>query len=274
MPVEEMVQMCRKRNVLSFIDGAHALGSLEFNISAIDPDFYVSNAHKWLSCPKGAAFLYVKKSWQEMIRPAVISHGLGSGFSSEFIWSGLHDYSPMLSLHTVLDFWLAVGPQNIRTYMHKMAQEGASVLTKSWETRLAAPAEMFGSMVLVELPASIHSMFQTLDYSAAESIQNSLYHDYNIEQKDKMFLIASDVRVAVAHLVHQTYIPEETLSILIDAQCLCLKICSHRKTNRQDLPLPNQVSIISMCKQEEVTDVWTNPGEYSRFVNWNGPQDC
>jgi selenocysteine lyase/cysteine desulfurase len=34
------------------IDGAHALGSLDINMAEIDADYYVSNAHKWLACPK------------------------------------------------------------------------------------------------------------------------------------------------------------------------------------------------------------------------------
>ena len=36
-------------------------------------------------------------------------------------------------------------------------------------------------MALVELPESIHQMFKTIDYNAAETVQNSLYHGFNIE---------------------------------------------------------------------------------------------
>ena len=75
------------------IDGAHALGSLDLNLSDLDPDYYVSNAHKWFCCPKGSAFMYVKKSLQQETRPLIISHGYGSGFQSEFIWSGRSNMS-------------------------------------------------------------------------------------------------------------------------------------------------------------------------------------
>ena len=80
---------CLLRNVLTFVDGAHALGSLPLNISELNPDFYVSNAHKWLASAKGCAFLYVRRDLQDKVRPAVVSHGLGSGFNSEFVWTGL-----------------------------------------------------------------------------------------------------------------------------------------------------------------------------------------
>lgn len=76
------------RNVPILIDGAHALGSLDLQLSRFCPDFYASNCHKWFCCPKGSAFLYVKEDRQPHTRPLVISHGFGSGFNSEFIWTG------------------------------------------------------------------------------------------------------------------------------------------------------------------------------------------
>uniref|UniRef100_A0A0B6ZZS0 Aminotransferase class V domain-containing protein n=1 Tax=Arion vulgaris TaxID=1028688 RepID=A0A0B6ZZS0_9EUPU len=202
MPIADMIQACQRANVRVFVDGAHALGALSLNIAALDPDYYVSNAHKWLCCPKGAAFLYVKRGLQHQVRPVVVSHGLGSGFNSEFIWSGLHDYSPMLSLHTVLDFWSALGPDHIRGYMTKTAIDGGHILTEAWQTRLAAPDDMFGSMVLVELPTSIQSMFSTIDYDAAEMVQNILYKDFDIEVPVKSLQGQLYVRIS-AHIYNE-----------------------------------------------------------------------
>ena len=52
MPVEEMVKLCHNKGVPVLIDGAHALGSLPLDLGTLKADYYVSNAHKWLSCPK------------------------------------------------------------------------------------------------------------------------------------------------------------------------------------------------------------------------------
>ncbi|XP_059153483.1 uncharacterized protein LOC131939285 [Physella acuta] len=202
MPVADMIQACRKVNVKVLVDGAHALGALPLNISSLDPDFYVSNGHKWLCCPKGVAFLYVRRELQGQVRPAVVSHGFGSGFSSEFVWAGLHDYSSMLSLHTVLDFWQTFQPSHIREYMYKTAQDGAQILVKSWKSQLAAPSSMFGSMVLVQLPSCVHSMFPVIDYSAAERVQNMLYHDFNVEVPIKSVQGSLYVRIS-AHVYNE-----------------------------------------------------------------------
>ena len=39
------------------------------------------------------------------------------------IVSGLHDYSPYLALHTVIDFWNTVGCDKIRGYMYQLTRQ-------------------------------------------------------------------------------------------------------------------------------------------------------
>ena len=46
-PVEKMVKECKKRGITVLIDGAHAPGQLELNLSQLGADFYVGNLHKW-----------------------------------------------------------------------------------------------------------------------------------------------------------------------------------------------------------------------------------
>jgi len=67
------------------IDGAHALGTLALDVPEIGADFYVANCHKWFLCPKGASFLWVSPLHKSGIVPPIVSHGFGSGFTSQFI---------------------------------------------------------------------------------------------------------------------------------------------------------------------------------------------
>ncbi|XP_041463183.1 L-cysteine desulfhydrase-like [Lytechinus variegatus] len=201
MPVKELISICRERGVPVLIDGAHALGALPLDMKDLSPDYYTANAHKWLCNPKGCAFLYVREELRSQTRPLVVSHGFGSGFNSEFIWSGLRDYSPFLALHTVLDFWNAVGVKTIRQGMHGLLSQAVDLLTKSWNTGLLAPIEMCGSMALVELPHEI-SDNQTVEYSLAEGIQNELYHQFNIEVPIKALQGRLYVRIS-AHIYNK-----------------------------------------------------------------------
>jgi selenocysteine lyase/cysteine desulfurase len=70
------------------IDGAHALGQLPVNLSRLAPDYWVTNCHKWWSGARGSALLYVAEGRQAGVRPLVVSHGSGVGFTSDFIWDG------------------------------------------------------------------------------------------------------------------------------------------------------------------------------------------
>ena len=46
MPIKELVDMCRERNILTLVDGAHVCGQLPVNIETIDADFYGGNFWK------------------------------------------------------------------------------------------------------------------------------------------------------------------------------------------------------------------------------------
>lgn len=200
LPVKKLVELCHTRGIQVLIDGAHALGSLDISMRDINADYYVSNCHKWLCNPKGCAFLYVAKPHQQYIRPLVVSHGFGSGFSSEFIWAGLKDYSTQLALHTVFDFWEHYGVQSIRQHITSTARAAGALLQRAWGTSLLAGENMFGPMVLVELPSGITPNDQrSIKYDHAEIVQNKLYHGFQIEVPVKAIQNKLYVRIS-AHI--------------------------------------------------------------------------
>ncbi|CAH1798870.1 unnamed protein product [Owenia fusiformis] len=196
LPIKQLIQICHNRGVPVLIDGAHALGSLTLDLDDLDPDFYVSNCHKWLCSPKGAAVMYVKQRWQHQTRPLIISHGLGSGFISEFIWAGLRDYSPLLSIHTVLDFWDALDTKATHCHLYNLAKMAANTLKDKWKSNFLAPLEMFGTMVAVQLPLELYKHCEVVDYTKAEIIQNYLY-EKNIEVPIKAIQGHLYVRISV-----------------------------------------------------------------------------
>ena len=45
-PYERLTLECRKLRILSMIDGAHGVGCVPLDLSALDPDFLITNLHK------------------------------------------------------------------------------------------------------------------------------------------------------------------------------------------------------------------------------------
>lgn len=90
IPIDKVIPILKRRNITVLIDGAHAIGQIPINITALDPDYYLTDCHKWLYAARGCALLYVKKEHQKSIHPANIhsNYRQPTDFHMEFYWTG------------------------------------------------------------------------------------------------------------------------------------------------------------------------------------------
>lgn len=109
-PVKEICEKARELGLITIIDGAHVPGHIDLNITDLNPDFYTGTLHKWMLAPKGSSFLYVKKSFQEMLDPLIVGWGYESltPGESQFLdyqeFQGTRDISAFLCTPKVIAF--------------------------------------------------------------------------------------------------------------------------------------------------------------------------
>ncbi len=159
-PIQEIIQKLNNLGIDTLIDGAHAPGMLPLNLKEIGATYYTGNCHKWLSAPKGAAFLCVKLNKQSLIRPVTISHGANSTrsdrsrFFLEFDWTGTPDPSAYLCIPEVIKFLGSLLPggwsELIKTN-HNLAIQARKILSEKLEISLPCPDDMIGSMAVLPL---------------------------------------------------------------------------------------------------------------------------
>jgi isopenicillin-N epimerase len=151
-PVRRIARSARARGIRVLVDGAHAPGQIALDIPALGVDWYAGNCHKWLFAPKGCGFLWARRAAQAGIRPPVISHGYGKGFTREFDWTGTRDFSGWLSIPVGLGLLRELGPAKVRAYNHRLVTGAASRIATAWNTPLDGPPQLHGSMMAIRLP--------------------------------------------------------------------------------------------------------------------------
>ncbi|PON23473.1 hypothetical protein TGAM01_v207707 [Trichoderma gamsii] len=148
-PWEAMTKACRELGVLSLVDGAQGIGMVKLNLSEVDPDFFVSNCHKWLFVPRGCAVFYVPVRNQHLL-PSTLStshgyipetgtrstppdiYGSKSFFINNFQWAGTKDYSPNYCVKDAVAYRKQVlgGEERILKYLWDLNKKGSKLVAE------------------------------------------------------------------------------------------------------------------------------------------------
>ena len=132
--VNDVASLCtraREAGALSIVDGAHAPGQLDLDLTAIGADVYAGNCHKWLCAPKGSGFLHVRPEAQRLIDPLVVSWDWGDGgnaFAETHRWQGTRDPAALLAVPAALDFQAEHDWPAVREACHTLLEAAEFVL--------------------------------------------------------------------------------------------------------------------------------------------------
>lgn len=208
-PVQEICRRARAAGIISVVDGAHTVGQIPLDLEEIGADFYASNLHKWLCCPKGSAFLYARREMQHLVEPLVVSWGYeserpsASRFIDEQEWTGTRDIAAYLTTPAALEFFRAHRWDEMRARCHALAQyarERITALTGLSPLSPDSPA-WYAQMVTLPLPPC-----------DAAQIKTRLYDEFRIEVPIVVWHDRPHIRVSI-----QAYNTREDVARLVDA---------------------------------------------------------
>ncbi|MBK7403900.1 MAG: aminotransferase class V-fold PLP-dependent enzyme [Phycisphaerales bacterium] len=161
-PIARLVESLRARGIETLIDGAHAPGQIPLDIRAINPHYYTANLHKWPSCPKGTAFLWVHPERREGFEPLALSarahltRADRDRFRCLFDYIGTDDYTGFLAIPDALEFMGALEGSwdALRNRNHTLALEGRRILCDALGCDPATPDDLVGTMATVIVPGA------------------------------------------------------------------------------------------------------------------------
>ncbi|MFH1051295.1 MAG: aminotransferase class V-fold PLP-dependent enzyme [bacterium] len=204
IPINEIVQHCKTKGILTLIDGAHAPGSVSLDLSELNADWYTSNLHKWFFAPKGTAILYSSDTQKVPIHPTVISNDFGKGFTKEFDWVGTRNFCSWLTAPECLKFYKENFNYN---YCRELSLFARHLIINKLGLEPMAHENLTGLMQSFWLPTSAGT---TID--DVVELRNKLLNKYKIE----VFMNPFKDRL-VLRISSQIYNREEEYSTLINA---------------------------------------------------------
>ena len=166
-PVNDICKIAKNMGLITIVDGAHAPGHINLNLTALDADIYVGACHKWLLCPKGVSFLYVKKSLQKKIVPLVISWGFESDkyssteFQNRHLWQGTKDVSNYLTVPSAIKFRKDNNWNNISMNCKNVVLDFFSFINNTYNIQPLIgddPKKWLGQMCTFEFPIDIKNI--------------------------------------------------------------------------------------------------------------------
>jgi isopenicillin-N epimerase len=187
LPIARLVAALDARGVDVLVDGAHAPGMLDLDVSAIGAAWYTANFHKHTCAPKGAAMLWAREDKQAGLHPAVISHGYSSQrqrkrWLEELDWQGTDDPTPWLCVPTALRCVAGLvdgGWPVVRAHNRALALRGRQILCDALGVPPPAPASMIGSLAAVPLWPGDDAPPSSALY--ADPLQVALFEEDRIE---------------------------------------------------------------------------------------------
>jgi isopenicillin-N epimerase len=177
-PVKEICEIAKAKGLFTIVDGAHVPGHIHLDLAELKADVYTGACHKWMMTPKGNSFLYVKKEFQKLFDPLVVSWGYESAYPSHSQFldyhqaQGTRDFSAFLTTPKAIEFLKENNWIQVAADCRKLARSNYKRFCDLLGSQPLCPVsdEFLGQMCSIPLKSS-----------QPEKLQRVLFEKYKIE---------------------------------------------------------------------------------------------
>jgi isopenicillin-N epimerase len=177
-PVEKVVAAAKQRGIMTFVDGAHAPAQVPLSLRTLDADIYTGACHKWMMTPKGSSFLYVRRAYQHLFDPLIISWGYKADKPSHSLFldyhqqQGTRDFSAFCCIPAAIEFMKVHNWEDVSSRCRELVLRNAMRFCKLLDTEPLLPLDDFFVRQLFSIPIRTNE---------PEQLKARLFNEYKIE---------------------------------------------------------------------------------------------
>jgi selenocysteine lyase/cysteine desulfurase len=129
MPVRELAQLGRARNIEVLVDGAHSFAHFPFTRNSLECDWFGTSLHKWLLAPIGTGFLYVRREKIPALWPLMAAPKTMDANVRKYEEIGTHPAANHNAIAVALAFHRAIGADRKAARLRFLRDRWAKRLT-------------------------------------------------------------------------------------------------------------------------------------------------
>jgi selenocysteine lyase/cysteine desulfurase len=208
LPVKELAQLARSKNILCFVDGAHSIGMVQFSLKDWGVDGYACNAHKWLTGPAGSGILFIKENIQDRIWPNIGLWRDPPKGARKYEAFGRRPWPVVAALEDTLDFQNALGRHRIEQRTRELGMYLRNKAAQIPGVRVDTPTNPVMSAGISsigiekvsgqKLKEYLRQKYDTYVPGGGDRIRFSTHYYNTFEQIDRVLQALKDLATGVA----------------------------------------------------------------------------
>jgi selenocysteine lyase/cysteine desulfurase len=203
MPIKKLCKLAHRFGIKVIVDGAHAIGQIDFKLSDLNCDFYASSLHKWLSCPLGVGILWIKGKHISDISPIFADYNYKNHDILRLNHTGTYPVHNDLTIKAAIDYYNYIG----RNRKERRLRE----LTKYWIDKLSHIEN-----VIINTPVD-SNRYCAIGNIGLRNMSPSELHSILLEKYNVWTVAINEICVKGVRVTVNIYTTFQDLNIFVDS---------------------------------------------------------